>query len=221
VLLSTQLLARPIFLSKFGQLSLVKGSGVLLGTIFVNFDRRYPAHSVIFRRELLYNLNATLEASSQGFHTNLFEFDMMAWRSNHQAVYCDPSLPFSTPPCHGSSGAAYPSPTGPSPTRSTYFSPAPAINIPHTMSKKVVQVRCAKKDEVKGWLDAMKAQSPPRYDAVSGAVLDAQAQENAAAAKYASWKVRIHRLRLFFRKHRSSRVNLNAGRDCGSTESIL
>ena len=89
------------------------------------------------------------------------------------------------------------------------------------MSKKVVQVRCAKKDEVKGWLDAMKAQSPPRYDAVSGAALDAQAQENAAAAKYASWKVSIHRLRLFNNKHRFSRVNLNAGCDCGWTESIL
>ncbi|CAM6092878.1 unnamed protein product [Calypogeia fissa] len=114
----------------------------------------------------------------------------MAWRSNHQALYPDASLPFSSPACpslscSGSTAAPYPSPTRP------FFSQTPAMSIPHSghsLAKKNVEVRSAKNEEVKGWLDAMKAQSPPRYEHASlSSRLDAEEQEAAAAAQYAAW----------------------------------
>ncbi|KAL2650380.1 hypothetical protein R1flu_018508 [Riccia fluitans] len=41
--------------------------------------------------------------------------------------------------------------------------------------------------EVLGWLDAMKAQSPPRFETYMGGVFDSKAQEAAAVAQYSAW----------------------------------
>lgn len=64
------------------------------------------------------------------------------------------------------------------------------MSIPLPLSKKA-QVRCTKNDEVKGWLDDMKAQSPPRFESLTDEVLDADAQEAAATAQYAAWMASI------------------------------
>ncbi|BBM97831.1 trehalose 6-phosphate phosphatase [Marchantia polymorpha subsp. ruderalis] len=108
----------------------------------------------------------------------------MAWRSNHQAVYPDPSLPFSSPGCPSASLSISSTTASSYPPSSRTLTFSKSIPIP---SKKIEACNTQNK-EVLGWLDAMKAQSPPRFESYMGGVLDPKAQEAAAVAQYSAWR---------------------------------